>query len=304
MKKIERAASYRSVSRIETAAAGREGAGFSILRPFPTRSLSHVDPFLLLDHMQPVLLQPGEAKGAPDHPHRGFETITYLLAGAMEHRDSVGHFGRLAAGDVQWMTAGAGVVHSEMPASELLEHGGVLHGFQIWVDLPAPLKMTAPRYQDLPSENIPVAFSGDGLTEVKIIAGESLGLKAPTRTYTPITLLHVKMAAGASFVQPVEPDHNALVYIISGSGRFGPDAVKVGGTGKLLCFARDGLSLYLENAAVGSEDQLDLLVLAGKPLDQPLVRYGPFVMNSEAEIEQALLDFRSGRMGKISGGDS
>jgi len=299
MKDIERAVVYRSVLEVCNSTAGKEGAGFSILRPFPTRTLSYVDPFLLLDHMQPVPLKPGEAKGAPDHPHRGFETVTYLLEGAMEHRDSAGNFGRLTAGDVQWMTAGAGVVHSEMPGPELLQHGGVLHGFQIWVDLPAALKMTAPRYQDLSSAKIPVAVSADGLTEVKVIAGESLGIKAPTGTHTPITFLHIKMAAGAVFTQPLGSGQNALVYIVSGTARFGPGAETVEGTGKMVRFALEDRSLYLENA--GADDRLDLLVLAGQPLNQPVARYGPFVMNSEAEIEQALEDYRSGRMGQIAG---
>lgn len=175
----------RSVSGIINSVETLEGEGFLVHRPFPTYALSDFDPFLLLDEMGPKDLGPGEAKGAPDHPHRGFETVTYMLEGAMQHRDSQGHAGRLTPGDVQWMTAGAGVVHSEMPEHEFAANGGTLHGFQLWINLPQRDKMIKPRYQEIPAATIPIATSDDSLVSVRIIAGESLGKKAVIETRTP-----------------------------------------------------------------------------------------------------------------------
>src|SRR5215470_12850488 len=176
----------RNIASIITASRQQEGGGFYVRRPFPTSQLSLIDPFLLLDHMEPKQLAPGEARGAPDHPHRGFETVTYMLEGGMVHKDSAGNSGRLNPGDVQWMTAGSGVIHSELPSPDLLSKGGRLHGFQVWVNLPKRDKMIAPRYQDTPSENIPVVKSSDGNVTVKVIAGESLGTNAVIKTHTPI----------------------------------------------------------------------------------------------------------------------
>src|SRR5436305_1692535 len=196
--------SVREVSRITTAHRQSEGAGFVVRRPFPGAEIDSVDPFLLLDEMGPVDYAPGEAVGAPDHPHRGFETVTYVLEGSMEHEDSAGHRGRLGPGDVQWMTAGAGIVHSEEPSRELREKGGRVHGFQIWVNLPARLKMTRPRYQDVPAASIPTAQTGDGRAKVKIIAGEALGRKAVIETHTPIVHQDWTLEAGADVTLPID----------------------------------------------------------------------------------------------------
>src|SRR5687768_6530379 len=211
------------VSSIETL----EGEGFLVRRPFPKASFSEFDPFLLLDEMGPMELAPGEAKGAPDHPHRGFETVTYLLSGDMEHKDSQGHAGRLRPGDVQWMTAGAGVIHSEIPAREFARAGGRMHGFQLWVNLPRRDKMMNPRYQEIPSSQIPKATSADGLVKVSVIAGEAMGEKAVIETRTPIIYLHYRIGPGGAVTQQVPGAYNAFAYIVEGEGLFGAASERV-----------------------------------------------------------------------------
>jgi redox-sensitive bicupin YhaK (pirin superfamily) len=288
--------SVRSVDEVITSIRAKEGGGFYIRRPFPTSKLDHIDPFLLLDHMESLNLAPGAAKGAPDHPHRGFETVTYLLEGAMIHKDSAGNSGLLSPGDVQWMTAGAGVVHSEMPGEALLRDGGTLHGFQIWVNLPRKDKMIAPRYQDTPSSAIPVASNEDGSVKVKVIAGESLGKSAVIETRTPIMYLHVTLGPGASLTQPVPSNFNSFAYIIEGQGLFGEE-LRAASSDQLILFKKDGASVRIK----ASEDSpLSFLLLGGEPLNEPVARYGPFVMNTQAEIVQAFEDFQSGRMGAIA----
>src|SRR5918911_2549399 len=195
----------RTVSGIVNSIETLEGAGFLVRRPFPKASFSMFDPFLLLDEMGPMTLAPGEAKGAPDHPHRGFETVTYVLSGEMEHKDSQGHAGKLSAGDVQWMTAGAGVVHSEMPSVEFQRTGGRLHGFQLWVNLPRQHKMMKPRYQEIPAANIPTARTEDGSVTVRMIAGQALGAQAVIETVTPIMYLHFTLRPGGRVGQTGPP---------------------------------------------------------------------------------------------------
>lgn len=282
-----------TISSVET----MEGAGFVVRRPFPKSSFSEFDPFLLLDELGPVDLKPGEAKGAPDHPHRGFETVTYLLAGQLEHKDSQGHTGKLGAGDVQWMTAGAGVVHSEMPTSEFTRTGGHLHGLQLWVNLPQRDKMTAPRYQDISADRIPTAQTEDGLATVKVIAGEALGAKAVIETRTPIVYLHWTLQPGATIAQPIPSHYNAFAYVLDGNGLFGFDQESAG-DGMMVLFAPDGDTVTIANPSE-SDTALNVLLIAGAPLNEPIVRYGPFVMNTEAEIVQAIEDYRHGRMGTI-----
>ncbi|HEY9737030.1 MAG TPA: pirin family protein, partial [Trichocoleus sp.] len=255
------------------------------------------DPFLLLDELGPVNLKPGEAKGAPDHPHRGFETVTYVLDGRLEHKDSVGNAGQLLSGDVQWMTAGAGVVHSEMPEAEFTRTGGRLHGIQLWVNLPQRDKMMAPRYQEISAVQIPTAQTEDGSVSVRVIAGEALGAKAVIETRTPIIYLHFTLQPGATVVQPVSPEYNAFAYVLEGSGLFGAEQ-EPGEDGQMVIFAQDGQEVAISNPAEASQP-LDLLLIAGVPLNEPVVRYGPFVMNSEAEIVQAIEDYRNGKMGEI-----
>jgi redox-sensitive bicupin YhaK (pirin superfamily) len=287
--------SSREVTRVIDAVRTVEGAGFAVRRPFPTSGLDHVDPFLLLDEMGPADLRPGEAKGAPDHPHRGFETVTYMLAGAMEHRDSNGNAGRLGPGDVQWMTAGAGVVHSEMPSADFLRSGGRMHGFQLWVNLPRRDKMMAPRYQEIPAARIPVARQ-DGVT-VRVIAGEALGARAVIDTRTPIVYLHFTLAPGARVRQPLPASHGAMAYVFGGEGRFGPDG-RAARDGQLVIFAGEGDAVELA-APAGATVPLEVLLLGGVPLAEPVARYGPFVMNTRAEIVQAIADYEAGRLGRI-----
>ena len=288
----------RSVVRIVSSIRTREGGGFIVHRPFPTQMLMDFDPFLLLDEMGPVDYAPGQAVGAPDHPHRGFETVTYVLDGKMQHKDSHGHAGSLGPGDVQWMTAGAGVVHSEMPEREFTARGGRMHGFQIWVNLPKRDKMMKPRYQELPNAGIPVATSADGKVKVKVIAGESLGQSAAIDTRTPIALLHATLEPGGSLTQPIPANYNAFAYVISGEGQFAADKTRAGAH-DMVIFGQDGESVEIANAAE-ARAPLELLVLAGVPLNEPVARYGPFVMNTEAEIHQAIRDYQSGRMGEIT----
>ncbi|MBE9224046.1 pirin family protein [Phormidium sp. LEGE 05292] len=289
----------RTVAGIINSVETLEGEGFLVRRPFPKSSFSQFDPFLLLDELGPINLKPGQAKGAPDHPHRGFETVTYVLDGQLEHKDSFGHTGMLNPGDVQWMTAGAGVVHSEMPSAEFTRTGGRLHGIQLWVNLPQRDKTIAPRYQEIGAAQIPVAQSEDGSVTVRAIAGEALGALAVIETRTPIIYLHFTLQPGASIVQRVPKEYNAFAYILDGSGLFGTEQ-EPGNDGQMVMFAPDGDEVVIANPA-DAPQPLDLLLIAGVPLNEPVVRYGPFVMNTEAEILQALEDYQTGRMGRING---
>ena len=281
----------REVTKIVTAHRQREGGGFIVRRPFPSAGFPHADPFLLLDEMGPVEYGPGEAIGAPDHPHRGFETVTYVLEGEMEHEDSAGHRGRLGAGDVQWMTAGRGIVHSEMPSRAMRQRGGRMHGFQIWVNLPARDKLTAPRYQEIPRAAIPEAATPDGCAVVHVIAGEALGAKAVIETRTPIGYLHWIFSPGASVDVPVPADHAAYVYVFEGAVRVAGREVKDG----QLAILGDGDRVQIE-----ASERAQALLLTGVPLREPVVQYGPFVMNTEKEIVQAIEDYQAGRLGEIA----
>ena len=286
----------RTVSGIINSMETLEGEGFLVHRPFPTYALSDFDPFLLLDEMGPKDLAPGEAKGAPDHPHRGFETVTYMLQGRMQHKDSKGNAGKLTPGDVQWMTAGAGVVHSEMPEREFSRTGGRLHGFQLWVNLPKRDKMTAPRYQEIPAAKIPVGRTEDGLVTVKVIAGESLGQRAVIETHTPIVYLHFTLQPGGSVSQLVPEEYNGFAYVVSGEGKFGPDGEHAL-RGQMIMFAQDGSEVRISN---DGSNPLEVLLIAGVPLNEPIARYGPFVMNTREEIHQAFVDYQTGTMGEIT----
>ena len=287
----------RSVAGIIDSIETLEGGGFLVRRPFPQAAFSEFDPFLLLDEMGPMEVGPGEAKGAPDHPHRGFETVTYLLSGEMEHKDSRGHAGRLRPGDVQWMTAGAGVVHSEMPSAEFQRTGGRMHGFQLWVNLPQREKMTRPRYQEIPRTRIPLAKSADALVTVRVIAGEAMGQQAVIETHTPIVYLHYTIEPGGVVEQRVPAEYNTFAYIVDGSGLFGVERERAG-DGQMVLFEQDGDAVRIENSA-DSPERLDVLLIAGVPLNEPIARYGPFVMNTEHEIRQAFEDYVRGRMGAI-----
>lgn len=298
MSRVSEALKRRTVAGIVNSIETLEGGGFLVRRPFPKPSFSEFDPFLLLDEMGPAELGPGEAKGAPDHPHRGFETVTYMLSGELEHKDSSGRAGRLRPGDVQWMTAGAGVVHSEMPSAEFERQGGRMHAFQLWVNLPKRDKMMKPRYQEIPSAQIPKATSADGLVAVNVIAGEALGQKAVIETRTPIIYLHYQIKPGGSVTQQVPGAFNAFAYIVDGQGLFGSEREHAV-DGQMVLFAQDGDEVRIENPA-DAKATLDVLLIAGSPLNEPVVRYGPFVMNTRQEILEAIEDYSQGRMGAIS----
>jgi redox-sensitive bicupin YhaK (pirin superfamily) len=287
----------RSVARVVPSVETLEGAGFLVHRPFPTSALDQFDPFLLLDEMGPMDVLPGEAKGAPDHPHRGFETVTYLLSGRMRHRDSAGHAGELNPGDVQWMTAGSGVVHSEEPHPEFQKTGGRLHGFQLWVNLPRQDKMMKPHYQELPGAQIPEAVSADGKIHVKVLAGRALGAQAAIDTRTPILYLHYRLEPGGRAEQPVPADWNAFAYVVEGRGLFGADS-REARDGAMVLFGNDGDAVSLTAPA---ETGLEALLVAGLPIREPVARYGPFVMNTRAELIQAFEDYQSGRLGQAPG---
>jgi quercetin 2,3-dioxygenase len=280
----------RPIAKVIDSIRTLEGAGFAVRRPFPTQSIDHLDPFLLLDEMGPMELGPGEAEGAPDHPHRGFETVTYLLSGEFVHADSQGNSGHLKAGDVQWMTAGDGVVHSEMPSQELRDKGGRLHGFQLWVNLPKSDKRMRPRYQDVPAAKIPVATSSDGKTTVRVIAGESLGHKAVIDTRTPIFYLHFSLQPGARHVQAAPANHNVFAYVLRG---------RVNAGGRTLEDGQMGIFGAGDSIELASDEAAEVLLIGGVPHNEPVARYGPFVMTSKEELIEAFSDFRSGKMGSI-----
>lgn len=273
-----------------------EGGGFVVRRPFPTPELPLFDPFLLLDEMGPVDYAAGQAVGAPDHPHRGFETVTYLLDGEFEHEDSAGNRGKLTPGDIQWMTAGRGVVHSEMPSARIRRDGGRVHGFQLWVNLQARDKMTAPRYQDVSATELPVAKTADGKATVKVIAGEALGVAARVETRTPILYFDVLLEAGGNVSLPTPTTFNTAVHVFEGTARVGGTHDAESGTFVIL---GEGDAVTLA-CAHDARTPARMLVLGGAPLNEPIARYGPFVMNTEAEIRQAIADYQSGHFGDIA----
>ncbi len=287
----------RTVLRVIPSVRTVEGAGFVVRRPFPVGGIDQLDPFLLLDEMGPVDQPPGRAKGAPDHPHRGFETVTYLLEGEAEHEDSAGNRGRLGPGDVQWMTAGRGVVHSEMPSRRLQEEGGRMHGFQLWVNLPARDKMIAPRYQEIPSTRLPRAQSADGKARVTVIAGEALGASAVIETRTPIAYHDWTLDPGADLEVTLPETFRGFAYVFSGSARVGATQHKVP-DGGCAVFGEGG-ALSLANDADATQSSR-LLLIAGQPLREPMARYGPFVMSTRDELVQAFEDYEAGRMGRIA----
>jgi redox-sensitive bicupin YhaK (pirin superfamily) len=296
----EQETAWRPVTRVITAGRHLEGEGFAVRRPFPGVDLPLADPFLLLDHMGAVEYAPGEAKGTPWHPHRGFETVTYIIDGAFQHQDTTGGGGLIADGATQWMTAGAGIQHIEQPTPELVATGGLFHGVQLWVNLPRERKWVPPRYQDIESRDVSLLSNDDGSSVVRVIAGELAGHKGPGVTYTPITYLHATVAPGARLTLPWPRDFNAMVYALSGRGAAGPGARPVD-EGQLAVFgAGDALSVTAaDSQPLAARNGWEILVLGGLPIREPIARYGPFVMNTREEIVQAFEDFQSGRMGTV-----
>ncbi|MER7537237.1 pirin family protein [Streptomyces sp. NPDC097704] len=281
----------RTVARTARPFHTYEGAGFPVRRPFPTEELPFVDPFLMVDQVGPVELAPGEAKGAPPHPHRGFETIQYVLDGDIANADSRGHSAVVRAGGVQWLTAGSGIVHEALPTPEFLASGGRQHMLQIWLNLPAHLKGTPPRSQNAEAGDLPVAVTPEG-AGITVLAGTSHGVTGPFETRTPVLVAHGRLAAGTSaeFTAPV--GHNAMVYVMRGEATVAGEALP---DGHLAVLAQDGDRFTVEARAEAAE----VLVLTGEPIGEPVARSGPFVMNTVAELREAERDFRRGTMGRM-----
>ncbi|HEX5494100.1 MAG TPA: pirin family protein [Mycobacteriales bacterium] len=293
----EPATRWRPVARVVTAHSQLEGEGFVVRRPFPGIDLAMADPFVLLDHLGAVEYAPGEAKGTPWHPHRGFETVTYIMDGSMEHEDSTGGGGLITDGATQWMTAGSGVFHSERPPQDFVAAGGLFHGTQLWVNLPAALKWSPPRYQDIGSADVTLLSSDDGGALLRVIAGAVDGHRGPGNTQTPITYLHATVSAGARLALPWPVEFNALVYVLSGRGVVGPEHRPLD-EGQLAVLA-GGEAITLRAAdsqPVAARNGWDVLLLGGLPIHEPVARYGPFVMNTKAEIAEALEDFQRGTL--------
>ena len=320
-------ARQRPVRSITDAPSGFEGEGFPVRRAFHGVDLADLDPFVHLDQMGEVEYAPGEPKGTPWHPHRGFETVTYMIDGVFEHADSNGGGGVITNGDTQWMTAGAGILHIEKPPAWLVASGGLFHGFQLWVNLPAAQKWSAPRYQDIRANQVALATTPDGGALVRVIAGEIPGrfngiaaeLAGPGSTYTPMTLVHATLSPGARLSIPWRSDYNALVYSMNGFGTVGTAAsVRSGAslaggaaagaapqpirTGQLAVFGPGDALLIAASASRQQESRspnLDVLILGGRPIREPVAWMGPFVMNTREEVIQAVRDYQAGRLGSI-----
>jgi len=289
----------RPVRKIVTAPRQLEGEGFEVRRPFPNADFRESDPFLLLDHLGAVEYAPGEAKGAPWHPHRGFETVTYIMDGAFEHHDSTGGGGMITDGSTQWMTAGAGILHDEMPPEWLITKGGLFHGTQLWVNLPKSLKMTPPRYQNIDAGQVVLLSSHDGGALIRLIAGELDGHGGPGVTWTPITYLHATMSPGSRLDLPWNPEFNALAYVLSGAGKAGTEGAALR-EGQLAVFgAGDAITLEADPTQDSRSPNLDVLVLGGRPIREPVFFQGPFVMTTRQEIFEAIEDYHAGRLGTI-----
>ncbi len=292
-------ARQRSVRSVTNAPRGFEGDGFPVRRAFAGVDLGDLDPFVHLDQMGEVDYAPGEPKGTPWHPHRGFETVTYIIDGTFEHADSNGGGGVITNGDTQWMTAGAGILHIEKPPEALVVSGGLFHGLQLWVNLPRDQKWAAPRYQDLRATEVALLSSSDGGALVRVIAGDVAGHVGPGSTYTPMTLVHATLSPGARLSLPWRADYNALVYVLSGFGTVGPEARWIE-TGQLALFgAGDAITVAAGDLQESRSPNLDLVVLGGRPIREPVAWMGPFVMNTREEVMQAMADYQAGRLGSI-----
>ncbi|MGE0818970.1 MAG: pirin family protein [Candidatus Nanopelagicales bacterium] len=289
----------RPVRSVTTAPTGLEGEGFPVRRAFAGVAAELLDPFIMMDQMGEVEYAPGEPKGTPWHPHRGFETVTYIMDGSFIHQDSHGGGGVITDGDTQWMTAGSGLLHIETPPETLVMSGGMFHGLQLWVNLPRENKMAAPRYQDLRASEVALLSSDDGGALLRVIAGELGGHAGPGSTHTPMAMVHASVSSGAEMTIPWRQDFNALVYVLSGTGTVGVEKRPVK-TGQLAVF---GPGATLTVAADASQESrlsgLDVVILGGEPIRQPIAWHGPFVMNTQRELLQAFEDFQAGRLGTV-----
>jgi redox-sensitive bicupin YhaK (pirin superfamily) len=289
----------RAVKSVTSAPSAFEGEGFPVRRAFAGVPLTDLDPFIHLDQMGEVEYAPGEPKGTPWHPHRGFETVTYMIDGIFEHSDSNGGGGVITNGDTQWMTAGAGILHIEKPPEHLVVSGGLFHGFQLWVNLPRSQKWAAPRYQDLRADAVTLVASADGGALLRVIAGEVAGFRGPGSTYTPMTQVHATLSPGAQLELPWRADHNALLYVLNGRGSVGPEQRPIG-MGQLAVFGPgDALVVRASPLQESRSPSMDVLILGGRPIGEPVAWMGPFVMNTREEVVQAFHDYQAGRLGSI-----
>jgi redox-sensitive bicupin YhaK (pirin superfamily) len=289
----------RRVVSITTAPRGLEGEGFPVKRAFAGVDLRLLDPFIMMDEMGEVDYAPGEPKGTPWHPHRGFETVTYIIDGIFDHHDSYGGGGTITNGATQWMTAGSGILHIESPPEHLVVSGGLFHGLQLWVNLPRSDKLAVPRYQDLTADQVVLLSSDDGGALLRVIAGEIAGHTGPGSTHTPMAMMHVTMSPGAELALPWRPDFNALVYIMSGNGFVGPSQSPIGES--QLAVMGPGDALRVSAAQVQQSDNrsgLEAVILGGRPIREPIAWAGPFVMNTRAEVVKAFEDYQAGRLGQ------
>jgi len=293
------ARSVRRVRSVTTAPRGFEGEGFPVRRAFAGVSSADLDPFIHLDQMGEVEYAPGEPKGTPWHPHRGFETVTYMIDGVFEHQDSNGGGGVITNGDTQWMTAGAGILHIEKPPEWLVTSGGLFHGLQLWVNLPARDKTTAPRYQDIRGAEVSLLSSPDGGALLRVIAGELDGRRGPGVTHTPISIVHATVQPGAEAELPWRQDFNALVYVLSGSGYVGMERRPIAEGQLAVLGAGDTIRIGANRAQDSRGPTLEAYVMGGLPIGEPVAWYGPFVMNTHAELAQAFADYQAGRLGSV-----
>jgi len=293
------ATTLRPVTQVTTAPQGLEGEGFPVRRAFAGVPIGDLDPFVHMDQMGEVEYGPGEPKGTPWHPHRGFETVTYMIDGTFQHQDSIGGGGLITNGATQWMTAGAGILHIERPPDDLIASGGLFHGIQLWVNLPAADKWVPPRYQDIEPEAATLLSSPDGGALVRVIAGPVAGRQGPGATYTPISMVHATVTPGARLLLPWPADFNALVYVLAGNGTIGPDARPVHSGQLAVHGAGDALVVAADQVQESRSPNLDILILGGRPIREPVAAYGPFVMNTKDELAKAFEDFHAGRLGTI-----
>jgi len=292
-------ARQRPIKSLTLAPRGFEGEGFPVRRAFAGVALEDLDPFIHLDQMGEVEYAPGEPKGTPWHPHRGFETVTYMIDGTFEHADSNGGGGLITNGDTQWMTAGAGILHIEKPPEELVRSGGLFHGFQLWVNLPATQKWAAPRYQDIRAREVSMVSSPDGGSLVRVIAGDVAGHAGPGSTYSPMTLVHATLSPGARLAIPWRADYNALVYAMAGQGTVGSEGRPMAAGQLAVLGAGDVITMSADRVQEARHPQFDVLILGGRPIREPVAWVGPFVMNTREEVLQAVADYQAGRLGSI-----
>ncbi|MGP3924502.1 pirin family protein [Streptomyces sp. 8N616] len=294
----------RAVLAVATAPSGLEGEGFPVRRAFAGIDYRYLDPFIMMDQMGEVEYAPGEPKGTPWHPHRGFETVTYLIDGTFVHQDSHGGGGVINGGDTQWMTAGSGLLHIEAPPESLVVSGGLFHGLQLWVNLPRKDKMIPPKYQDIAGGQVKLLASSDGGALLRLIAGDIEGHSGPGSTHTPITMIHASVSPGAELTLPWRAEFNALAYGLAGRGTAGAGGAGAEGrpfrTGQAVVFGHgESLTVRADESQESRSPNLEVVLLGGLPIREPMMQYGPFVMNTHAELAQAFEDFQAGRLGVI-----